>query len=101
MIVYIRILIFFIFKKCIPKKIFYRKRSPSTQCNEKKLEKIPDCSIDSFSIASIGKLNWKFELLPRLVAKDFFTKWPLFADILCSLAVLAMNWIDVFPMRIC
>lgn len=53
--------------------------------------------MDRFSIASIGKLNWKLELSPSDVVKDFFTKWPLFADELWSFDGASTNWIEVLP----
>lgn len=54
------------------------------------------CSMDNFCMSSMGKLNRKSEL-PNVVAKDFFTKWLLFAPVFASLDVPSTNWMDVLP----
>lgn len=58
-----------------------------------------DCSMDNFCMSSMGKLNRKSGL-PNVVAKDFFTKWLLFADALASFDEPSTNWMDVLPGKI-
>lgn len=63
------------------------------------LDAAVDCSMDNFCMSSMGKLNRKSGL-PNVVAKDFFTKWLLFADALASFDEPSTNWMDVLPGKI-